>query len=130
VARRNAPKVPLINTAQRIGCAWLLALGAAAHAAAPDTALIEGGRFATVLPPTPDDKTTQVAPFRLDRALVSNADFARFVKAAQRRCDRVARLLADEQHQSLPRAAPGALSRGSPDVRAGSQRAPIARRAP
>ena len=111
MARRNAPKVLLINTAQRIGSVCLLALGAAAHAAAPTTALIEGGRFETVLPPTPDTKTTQVAPFRLDRALVSNAEFARFVKASpQWRRDRVARLFADEQYLShwASAAAPGA----------------------
>jgi sulfatase modifying factor 1 len=81
----------------------LALLAVAAHppatvtAAEPRDARIPGGVFTTVLPPAADTKTTQVAPFRLDRALVSNADFARFlVIHPQWRRDRVARLFADE----------------------------------
>jgi formylglycine-generating enzyme required for sulfatase activity len=60
-------------------------------------ARLPGGVFTTVLPPAANTKTTQVAPFRLDRALVSNADFARFLQGnPQWRRDRVARLFADE----------------------------------
>lgn len=66
-------------------------------AAEPLDARLPGGEFASVLPPSATQKTTRVAPFRLDRALVSNADFARFVKSQpQWRRDRVARLFADD----------------------------------
>ena len=65
-------------------------------AAEPRDARLPGGEFATVLPPAADVKTTAVAPFRMDRALISNADFARFVKATPKwRRDNVARLFAD-----------------------------------
>ena len=61
------------------------------------SAPISGGRFESVLPPAPDVKTTVVAPFRLDSALVSNADYAAFVrKHPEWQRDRVARLFADE----------------------------------
>jgi sulfatase modifying factor 1 len=80
-------------------------------AAEPHDARLPGGEFATVLPPAPGVKTTVVAPFRMDRKLVSNADFARFVLAEPRwRRDGVARLFADtgylEHWQSA--ATPGA----------------------
>ena len=80
-----------------IACAGL-ALTSAQAARAPDS-LIAGGQFETVLPPAPDVKTVQVAAFRLDHALVTNAGFARFVNSApQWRRDRVARLFADESY--------------------------------
>ena len=66
-------------------------------AAEPRDARIPGGEFQTVLPPAAAVKTTRVAPFRLDRALVSNAEFAQFVrKSPEWRRDRVVRLFADE----------------------------------
>ncbi|HEU5134626.1 MAG TPA: formylglycine-generating enzyme family protein [Steroidobacteraceae bacterium] len=80
---------------------WLITLavgvcGFAAHAAVV-SAPIAGGRFESVLPPAPTVKTTVVAPFGLDAALVSNADFAEFVrKHPEWRRDRVAGLFADE----------------------------------
>lgn len=80
---------------------WLITLavgvcGFAAHAAVV-SAPIAGGRFESVLPPAPTEKTTVVAPFGLDAALVSNADFAEFVrKHPEWRRDRVAGLFADE----------------------------------
>ena len=37
---------------------------------------ITGGKFESVLPPSPKVKTADVPPFRMDTALVSNADFA------------------------------------------------------
>ncbi len=62
-------------------------------------ASLPGGRFATVLPPAPEVKTVDLAPFRLDRALVTNADFARFVQAhPEWRRDRVARLFGDDKY--------------------------------
>lgn len=68
-------------------------------AAEPRDAALPGGRFATVLPPAANQKTTDVQPFRLDRALVSNADFARFVRQSpQWRRDKVVKLFADEQY--------------------------------
>lgn len=80
-----------------------LAPGAAAE---PRDARIPGGEFATVLPPAAAVKTTNVRAFRLERALVSNADFARYVrKTPEWRRDRVAKLFADEgylKHWSSP----------------------------
>jgi formylglycine-generating enzyme required for sulfatase activity len=68
----------------------------AAHAAVA-SAPIAGGRFASVLPPAPNVKTTVVAPFRLDAALVSNADFSGFVrKHPEWQRDRVPGIFADE----------------------------------
>ena len=49
-------------------------------AAEPRDARLPGGEFTTVLPPALKVKTTRVAPFRMDRALVSNAEFARFLR--------------------------------------------------
>jgi formylglycine-generating enzyme len=73
--------------------------------------LVKGGKFESVLPPAPDVKTVAVPPFRLDIALVTNANFARFLrKAPQWRRDRVAGLFADEgylRHWATP-AEPGA----------------------
>jgi sulfatase modifying factor 1 len=70
---------------------------ASVSAAEPRDARIPGGVFTTVLPPAADTKTTQVAPFRMDRALVSNAEFAAFTRAnPQWRRDRIARLFADD----------------------------------
>jgi formylglycine-generating enzyme required for sulfatase activity len=60
---------------------------------------IAGGEFVSVLPAAPGTKATPVAPFRLDVALVSNAQFARFVRANPRwRRDKVAPLVADAQY--------------------------------
>lgn len=49
-------------------------------AAEPRDVALPGGRFSSVLPPALNVKTTDVAPFRMDRALVSNAEFARFLR--------------------------------------------------
>jgi formylglycine-generating enzyme required for sulfatase activity len=51
-----------------------------ALAAEPRDATLPGGTFSSVLPPSAKTRTTLVAPFRMDRALVSNAQFARFLK--------------------------------------------------
>jgi formylglycine-generating enzyme len=57
---------------------------------------IPGGRLESVLPPAPGIKIVDVPPFGLDATLVSNADFARFVRARPEwRRDRIARLFAD-----------------------------------
>jgi sulfatase modifying factor 1 len=66
-------------------------------AAEPRDARLPGGNFVTVLPPEKNSKTTKVAAFRMDRTLVSNAEFAKFLeKSPQWRRDRVAKLFADE----------------------------------
>lgn len=78
--------------------ALLLALlhGAAAFASGPVDAPIPRALFESVLPESAAKKTTDVAAFRLDVALVSNGDFARFVRAnPQWRRGAVAPLLAD-----------------------------------
>ncbi len=54
--------------------------GGTAPAAARDVTL-PGGTFESVLPASPTARTTRVAPFRLDMALVSNEEFARFTRA-------------------------------------------------
>ncbi|MBV6417222.1 MAG: Hercynine oxygenase [Steroidobacteraceae bacterium] len=70
----------------------------AALAATPAFAVdVPGGRFRTVLPPAQGVKEVTVAPFSLDRTPVTNAEFARFVRAQpQWRRDRVARIFADQ----------------------------------
>jgi sulfatase modifying factor 1 len=83
----------------RVACAIALLLvlphGGAALASGAADVPIPGAHFDSVLPEAPGTKTT-VAPFRLDMALVSNADFARFVRAhPQWRRGAVAPLLAD-----------------------------------
>ena len=82
-------------------CLWLVSLAIAGAGSAPAATIasapIPGGRFESVLPPAPNVKETVVAPFRLDAALVSNADFAAFVgKHPEWRRDRIAGLFADE----------------------------------
>jgi formylglycine-generating enzyme len=58
---------------------------------------IAGGKFVSVLPPAREVKTAVVPPFRIDAALVSNADFAQFLrKHPEWRRDRVGGLFADE----------------------------------
>ena len=77
--------------------ALLLALlpGAAAVAGVANVP-IPGAKFESVIPEAPEAKTTSVAPFRLDVSLVSNAEFARFVRAhPEWRRGGVASLLAD-----------------------------------
>ena len=60
---------------------------------------IAGGRFESILPPSPQVKIANVPAFRLDTALVSNADFASFVrKHPDWSRDRVAGLFADERY--------------------------------
>jgi formylglycine-generating enzyme len=49
-------------------------------AAEPRDAALPGGTFTTVLPPSAKSKVTKVAPFRLDRSLVSNAEYAKFLR--------------------------------------------------
>lgn len=78
--------------------ALLLALlpGAAAVASGTVDVPVPGAKFESVIPEAPGAKTTTVAPFRLDASLVSNADFAQFVRAhPQWRRGSVAPLLAD-----------------------------------
>ncbi|HEU4779158.1 MAG TPA: formylglycine-generating enzyme family protein [Steroidobacteraceae bacterium] len=83
---------------------WLVSISLAAAtqvlavqpAAVPQSA-IAGGRFESVFPPAPGVKTVEVPPYRMDTALVSNADYATFVRRhPEWRRDRVAGLFADE----------------------------------
>ena len=70
-------------------------------AAEPRDAQLPGGRFSTVLPPALNAKTTDVAAFRMDRALVSNAEFARFLGShPEWRRGNVPKLFADEGYLS------------------------------
>jgi len=93
----------------------LAAWGIAASAAPTVGAKVAGGRFESVLPPAPDVKTTVVAPFRFDVVLVSNADFATFVrKHPEWQRDRVAGLFADEgylRHWAGPTDSGAAIAR-------------------
>jgi formylglycine-generating enzyme required for sulfatase activity len=54
---------------------------AEAAAAPQGMASIPGGRFESVLPPAPTVKEVEVKSFHIDKTLVSNAQFAAFVKA-------------------------------------------------
>jgi sulfatase modifying factor 1 len=86
-------------------------------AAEPHDARLPGGEFATVLPPAAAVKTTTVRAFRLERSLVSNADFAKFLaRKPEWRRDRVARLFADSGYLNLWQsdAAPGAALAAQP----------------
>jgi formylglycine-generating enzyme required for sulfatase activity len=74
----------------------MCASGAVVHAAEARV-WIPGARFESVLPPAPGVKFAQVAPFRLDVAPVTNAEYARFVRSKPEwRRDRVGGLFADE----------------------------------
>jgi formylglycine-generating enzyme required for sulfatase activity len=84
---------------------WIVSLalvGASAvcaEAAGDAGSPIAGGRFESVFPPVAGAKTVVVPAYRLDQALVSNADFARFLREhAEWRRDRIARLFADERY--------------------------------
>lgn len=62
-------------------------------------ASIPGGVFESVLPPAAGIRQVRVAPFRIDRVPVSNADFARFLQQQpQWRRDAVPRVFADDQY--------------------------------
>jgi len=70
--------------------------GGLTFASGPRDVPMAGAKFESVLPEAPEAKLTNVAPFRLDVSLVSNADFARFVRRhPQWRRGAVAPLLAD-----------------------------------
>jgi formylglycine-generating enzyme required for sulfatase activity len=85
-----------LSVARNIALLLALLPGAAAFASGTRDVPIPGAKFESVLPEAPGAKTTNVAPFRLDVSLVSNADFARFVRAhPQWRRGAVAPLLAD-----------------------------------
>lgn len=49
-------------------------------AAEPRDVPLPGGTFSSVLPPSATARTTRVAPFRLDRSLVSNGEYAKFLR--------------------------------------------------
>jgi formylglycine-generating enzyme len=65
-------------------------------AAEPRDALIPDGTLTTVLPPTAKTKTVQVRAFQLERRLVTNGEFAQFLRRHPKwRRNQVARLFAD-----------------------------------
>jgi formylglycine-generating enzyme required for sulfatase activity len=81
--------------------ALTLILLAAAANAAPEQAVIEGGRFASVLPQPDKTAIVTVQRFALDRHPVTNGEFLEFVTAnPQWRRDSVAPLFADAQYLS------------------------------
>ncbi len=85
-----------MNAAAGIAALLAAALLADAAAAQPARARIPATTFTTVLPPAAGVKVASVAAFGLDRAPVTNAQFAAFVRANPRwRRDRVARVFAD-----------------------------------
>jgi formylglycine-generating enzyme required for sulfatase activity len=72
---------------------------APALAAEPRDSIVSGSTFTTVLPATATSKTVKVAPFRMDRALVSNAEFANFLKQhPEWRRGNVPKLFGDSQY--------------------------------
>lgn len=75
---------------------WIAAVWCGAAAAASEHATLSGGQFSSVLPQGPENKPVTVAPFRLDREPVTNAEFLAFVlKQPRWRRDQVAALFAD-----------------------------------
>jgi formylglycine-generating enzyme required for sulfatase activity len=86
----------------------------------PQTALVRGGKFESVLPPAAGVKQVSVADFRLDRTPVTNAQFAHFVQLhPQWRRDQVAAVFADTEylaHWASP-IEPGAQILDQPVVR-------------
>ena len=83
-------------------------------------ASVRGGTFESVLPPAPGAKQVSVQDFRLDRAPVTNAQFADFVGLhPEWRRDKVAALFADSEylaHWASP-VEPGKDIRDRPVVR-------------
>ncbi|HMN46353.1 MAG TPA: formylglycine-generating enzyme family protein [Povalibacter sp.] len=82
---------------------WLFTAASALTNALADAAdpqvTIPPGTFESVLPPAPGIKQVDVAPFRMDRTPVTNAQFARFVaKHPEWQRDRVARVFADAEY--------------------------------
>ncbi|HEX6638661.1 MAG TPA: formylglycine-generating enzyme family protein [Steroidobacteraceae bacterium] len=70
-------------------------------AAEPRDVAMPGGTFASVLPPSAKTRTTKVAPFRLDRTLVSNADYASFLRThPEWQRGNVPKLFADSEYLS------------------------------
>jgi formylglycine-generating enzyme required for sulfatase activity len=70
-------------------------------AAEPREARIPGGTFSSVLPPGAKERTTKVAPFRLDRSLVSNDEYAKFLRThPEWRRGNVPKLFADSEYLS------------------------------
>jgi len=70
-----------LRLAGNITLLFALLPGITAFAGGTGSVPIPGARFESVLPEAPGTKIANVAPFRLDVSLVSNADFARFVRA-------------------------------------------------
>jgi sulfatase modifying factor 1 len=78
-------KAPFLG---RAGALALVVLGASGSADAqparrPAThgALVGGGTYRPLFPPSPSESAIPVVPFLMDRAPVTNADFLRFVRA-------------------------------------------------
>jgi formylglycine-generating enzyme len=106
-------------------CSWLALVSLAGAVVLPAQAAdavvpIAGGRIESVLPPSASIKFADVPPFLLDAALVSNGDFARFVRSKPEwRRDRVGGLFADQgylQHWKSA-AEPGAAIARQPVTR-------------
>jgi len=93
-----------VRDTKSIFAGFLLALAGVvaletAHAA--PLAQIKGGAWKQAFPPKGEPDTLRVSAFELEKDLVTNADYLRFVKAhPQWRRDRVSGLLADERYLS------------------------------
>jgi formylglycine-generating enzyme required for sulfatase activity len=80
-------------------CLGFVAAAFSAPAIAADYANLPGGTFASALPADANDADVKVAPFRLRREPVTNAEFLAFVKAQpQWRRDRIARIFAEPRY--------------------------------
>jgi sulfatase modifying factor 1 len=79
--------------------ATCMPLASGAAAVSPGLAKIPAGMFESVLPPAPSVKQVEVKAFRIDTKLVTNTEFARFVKAhPEWQRDRVPKIFADGQY--------------------------------
>lgn len=83
----------------RLAATLAMLAGIASAAAADRFAPVPGGPFRSVLPPAPGVEEVTVAPYRLGRTPVTNAEFLAFVREhPQWRRDRVAALFADKSY--------------------------------
>lgn len=80
------------------GLGFILAVSTA-PAPAADYAMLPGGTFASALPADANSADVKVAPFRLRREPVTNAEFLAFVKARPEwRRDRIARVFTEPSY--------------------------------
>ena len=90
-----------MRRAQRLLVGFALTAAFCGAAVAADYRTVAGGTLDSVLPPDGKSASAQVAPFRLRRTPVTNAEFLAFVTTSPRwRRDAIAPLFADREYLS------------------------------